>query len=376
MKYDVLVWGAGRIGYAAAYDLSNNGYKILVADVSERSLKKVEEDLGVDTVKVPSDFNWLDEYKDRVEIISSSLPGPIAFQAVSACLKNGFNLVDATSLSGEDPRKLDEIARNKKVFMVAYAGVAPGMVQVLSGAVYRELGGLDSLDIYCGGIPMDPNDKPLKTNITWSPIGYLGMYVRKSRKVVNGEVVYVDPLEDTGEIEFPGEGKYEYFLSDGLRSLLFNFKDVPNMAEYSVRWPGHIEQVKLIRDLGLISKEEMELNGCRVKPIEVVAEVINRKLTDDPRDKVLSMVIGRKDGKKVVYINIQYYDEEKGLTAMQQTTGFNLSRFTMMALNGDLIREVGLNYPEEYGLNEEYFRKYVEHMNRVGIKFERREEVI
>ncbi len=371
MKYDVLVWGAGRIGYAAAYDLVNEGYKVIVADVSREALERVSKDLGVDTVKVGFDYDWLTQYKDKVNIVSSSLPGPVAFKSVYNCLKRGLNMVDATSLTGEDPRKLEPAAEEGGAFLVSYAGVAPGMIQVLSGAVYRELGGLDSLEIYCGGMPQDPEGKPLRTNITWSPIGYLGMYARKSRKVVNGEIVYVDPLEDSGEIEFPGEGVYEYFLSDGLRSLLFNFKDVPYMAEYSLRWKGHLEQVKLIRDLGLLSKEPVQVGDVTVKPIEVLASILNTKLSRDPRDKVLTIVIGRKGGKTIKYINVTYYDESRGLTAMQQTTGFNLSRFTIMALNGYLVREKGINYPEEYGLDEKLFKIYLDNMKKVGITFKK-----
>jgi saccharopine dehydrogenase-like NADP-dependent oxidoreductase len=202
------------------------------------------------------------------------------------------------------------------------------------------------------------------------------MYVRKSRKVVDGKVVYVDPLEDTGTIVFPGEGEYEYFLSDGLRSLLFNFSDVPYMAEYSPRWKGHVEQMRLIRDLGLISKEDVEVRGCVVKPIEVAAEVINRQLTVDPRDKVMTMAIGYMGDRYLRYVNVEYYDEATGLTAMQRTTGFNLSRFTIMALEGDLVRKVGLNYPEEFGLDQGLFEKYKSHMGKVDIEFTREEGTV
>ncbi|RLF98194.1 MAG: hypothetical protein DRN49_06295, partial [Thaumarchaeota archaeon] len=75
----------------------------------------------------------------------------------------------------------------------------------------------------------------------------------------------------------------------------------------------------------------------------------------------------------VTYINATYYDEAKGLTAMQQTTGFTHSRLTMMALEGKLktIREIGAIFPEEIGLNEELFKEYVEQMRKVGITFKR-----
>lgn len=367
MKYDVLVWGAGRIGYAAAYDLSKNGFNILVADINKDALKHVEDTLGVDTVLVKPDFSWLSEFRNEADLISSSLPAPVAYKSVEVSLKNGFNVVDATSLTGQDPRPLGDLVKDN--FGVLYAGVAPGMVHVLSGAIYRELGGLDKLEIICGGMPKDPEGKVLKTNITWSPIGFLGMYNRKSRKVVDGKIVYADPLEDIGTLIFPGEGEYEYFLSDGLRSLLFNFSDVPNMAEYSPRWKGHIEQMRWLRELGLISKDPIKVKDCEVSPIEMVAEIINKKLTDDPRDKVLTLVRGVKENKFLEYRNVTYYDEETGITAMQRTTGFNLSRFTMIALNGDLVRDKGLNYPEEFGLDKTLFKKYINQMKKVNVEF-------
>ncbi|HIE37197.1 TPA: hypothetical protein EYP83_03425, partial [Candidatus Geothermarchaeota archaeon] len=76
MRYDVLIWGAGRIGYATAYDLVNEGYKVIVADVSRESLAKLMRNLDVDTVKVGVDYEWLSQFKNRINIISSSLPGP------------------------------------------------------------------------------------------------------------------------------------------------------------------------------------------------------------------------------------------------------------------------------------------------------------
>ncbi len=370
--------GFGRMGYATAYDLVNSGYKVIVADVSLNALERAKKELGVDTYHIKDDFKWLSEFKGKVRVVASSLPWPIAFNGSKAVVEHGLNLTDVTSLSAQDPRIIDEIAKKNKVYAVLYAGVAPGMVQILSGAIYRELGGLDKLEIYCGGMPQDPTGKPLKTNITWSPIGYLGMYSRKSRKVVNGEIVWIDPLEDSGVIEFPGEGEYEYFLSDGLRSLLITFKDVPYMAEYSLRWKGHLEQIKLLRDLGLISKEPIKIGEIEIAPIEVTAKVIEKKLTADPRDKVLTMVRGTKGDKQVTYINATYYNEEKKLTAMQQTTGLTHSRLTMMALDGKLkeIREIGAIFPEEIGLNEKLFNEYLNEMSKVGITFTRIESTL
>ena len=372
MRFDIAVLGAGRIGYSAAYDLSRQGYKLLALDISSESLEKVGSKLGIDTMKIDMEFKWVDDLRGSVETIVSALPGDISYSYVERLLMEGFNVIDATSIPEDRIEYLGKMCREKNVSAVLYAGVAPGMAQVLSGALYSELDGLDRLEIYVGGLPLEPWDKPLYTNITWNPLGFLRQYNRVSKKVVNGEVVGLDPFEDTGVIKLPGEDEYEYFLSNGLRSLLYTFKDVPDMGEYTLRYKGHLKQMRLLRELGFLDWEEIDIDGATVKPIYFTAKLLDRKLSRDPRDKVLLAVFGWSRGVKAVYYSYIKYDDELGLTGMQKATGFNLSRMAKMFIEGILKWRVTL--PEYIGMDKDVFRKYYSEMEDAGIKIYRVEE--
>ncbi len=374
MGYDVCILGAGRIGYAAAYDFKKLGYKILAVDINENQLKRFEENLDVDTMKIEPGIESLPKLKDMSRLIASSLPIDISREYVEYLIGNGFTVVDVSSVSEDKISYYEKLARESGGKAFLYAGVAPGMAQTLAGALYSELEGLDKLEIYVGGLPLEPEDKPLKTNVTWNPLGFLWQYNITCRKVVDGEVVGMDPFEDTGVISLPGEDEYEYFLSDGLRTLLYTLKDVPYMAEYTLRVKGHLKEVRLLRDLGLIDLEPIDVDGCKVIPLKYTAKILDKRLSKDPRDKTLLAVYGYSGDVKAIYYSYTYYNEELGLTGMQMATGFNLARYGHMLLEG--LFEWDITLPEYVGLDRELFRRYLREVEDAGLKIYRVEERI
>ena len=374
MKYDVCILGAGRIGYAAAYDFKRLGYKVLAVDINEKQLSRINDKLDVDTLKLKPGLESISDLKGKARLIASSLPIDISREYVEYMIGNGFTVVDVSSVSEDKISYYEKLARESGGKAFLYAGVAPGMAQTLSGALYSELDGLDRLEIYVGGLPLEPEGKPLKTNVTWNPLGFLWQYNITCRKVVDGEVVGVDPFDDTGVISLPGEGEYEYFISDGLRTLLYTLRDVPNMAEYTLRYRGHLREMRLIRDLGLLDLEPIEVDGCKVIPLKFTAKVFDNKLSKDPRDKTLLAVYGYSGDTKAVYYSYSYYDEELGLTGMQMATGFNLSRYAHMLLEG--LFEWDIILPEYVGLEKELFKRYLREVEDAGLKIYRVEERI
>jgi len=237
-----------------------------------------------------------------------------------------------------------------------YAGLAPGMAQTLAGALERELGGAEEISIYVGGVPEDPYSLPLLSGITFEATAFLRQYNRPSRKRVRGEVVTLDPFEDVGRIVLPNGEEYEYFLTDGLKSLLYTL-ETPSLAEYTLRIPGHIERMRLLRSLGFLDWEPIEVDGCRVAPLEYTARLLERSVGQGGRDRVVLAVYGSKGDRQTILYSIVEYSEEEGFTAMQRATGYNLARYASMMLEGLLGWEAGL--PEYIGLEEGLFKEYL-----------------
>ncbi|MDE2591111.1 MAG: peptide deformylase, partial [Patescibacteria group bacterium] len=70
----------------------------------------------------------------------------------------------------------------------------------------------------------------------------IGLPMRLS-VIKNGKKESVEPLSGRGFMNFPGVGKLEYFLTDGLGSLPHSFPKVRDMFEYTLRYPGHAEMM-------------------------------------------------------------------------------------------------------------------------------------
>jgi len=80
-------------------------------------------------------------------------------------------------------------------------------------------------------------------------------------------------LSDIEHIEVPGVGTLEAFNTDGLRTLLRTVQ-IPFMKEKTLRYPGHAQIMKVLRDNDFLSYKEMDVNGKKIKPIEMTSKLL------------------------------------------------------------------------------------------------------
>ena len=65
-------------------------------------------------------------------------------------------------------------------------------------------------------------------------------------------------------VVFEKIGTLESWNSDGLRTLIETMKHVPNMIEKTLRYPGCVEYLKVLRESGFFSYDEIEVNGQKL----------------------------------------------------------------------------------------------------------------
>ena len=94
----------------------------------------------------------------------------------------------------------------------------------------------------------------------------------------NSQLITKEALSDTELIEFEGVGTLESWNSDGLRSLIYTMPHIPNMIEKTLRYPGCVEYLKVLRASGFFSYDEIEVNGKKVRPIDVTAKLTLPKM--------------------------------------------------------------------------------------------------
>ena len=350
---NVLVLGCGLVGRPMAIDLAKERlFKVTVADVSTKNLDKISDDLPVrKIVKDLADPEQIKNLLKDCDLVLSAVPGFMGFNTLKEIIKAGKNVVDIAFFP-EDPFELDKLAKQNNVTSVVDCGVAPGMSNLLTGYVDSVLDKLETILIYVGGLPVI-REYPFEYKAGFSPIDVIEEYTRPARYVENGKIVIRPALSDSEYINFPEVGTLEAFNSDGLRTLAVTMK-APNMKEKTLRYPGHIEKMQMLREAGFFSKEEVDINGAKIKPIDLTTKLLFPMWELKPRDKeftVMRVIIeGVKDKKKLRYTYnlLDRHNEKTNVHSMARTTGYTATMVLRMLTKG-LFDRKGICPPEYIG---------------------------
>lgn len=352
-KTKIIVLGAGLVGGPMAVDLAKDPrFEVSAVDINPKALEPLEKGTGVHTLcknlSNPEDIKAL---VSGFDMVVNAVPGHMGFETLKAIIEAGKNVVDIAFFA-EDPFLLDDLARENNVTAITDCGVAPGMSNVLIGYADQILDSTEEVLIYVGGLP-EKRVWPWEYKAVFSPLDVIEEYIRPARYVENGKEVIRPALSDAEFMNFPGIGTLEAFNSDGLRSIAKTI-EAPNMKEKTLRYPGHIEKIVVLRETGFFSKEEIQINGTTIRPLDFTAKLLFPKwhMDQDDRDiTVLQVIIrGTKDGEKVSYTYDMFdrFDEATATHSMARTTGYTAT-VAVRLLEEGLFNEKGIRPPEYIG---------------------------
>jgi saccharopine dehydrogenase-like NADP-dependent oxidoreductase len=285
------------------------------------------------------------------DLVLSAVPGFMGYQTLKAVIDAGCDVVDIAFFP-EDPFGLDALATERGVTAIVDCGVAPGMSNLLVGHVAGQLDRIESVRIYVGGLP-EVRRWPFEYRAVFSPIDVIEEYTRPARYIENGRLVVREALSDPELLEFEGIGTLEAFNSDGLRSLAETI-DAPNMKEKTLRYPGHIEKMAVFRATGLFDKQEIEIGGTKIRPLDFTARLLFPKWKLEPGEADLTVmqiiVEGESGGRPVrhVYDLLDRYDPVTDTHSMARTTGYTATTAVRMLAAG-LYDRKGISPPEFVG---------------------------
>jgi len=360
MKTKITVLGAGMVGRAIAIDLAKK-HSVVSADISEESLKKLEKVGNIETIlsDLSSKSNIMDLIKDS-DLVVSAVPGFMGFETLKTIIESGKDVVDIAFFP-EDTLQLDELAKKHNVTAIMDCGVAPGMSNVILGYHNTKMKVKD-FEFYVGGLPQI-RTLPFQYKAPFSPIDVIEEYTRPARFVENGKEIIKPALSDTELIEFEDVGTLEAFNTDGLRSLIKTM-DIPNMKEKTLRYPGYIDQIKLLRDYGFFQTDEVEIEGKKIRPIDLTSKLLisKWKLEDDEPEltvmKIIVYGIEKNTRVKYTYELFDKFDVSTKTSSMARTTGYSCTSAVELILNGDYT-EKGLFPPEFLGAKNDCLKKMV-----------------
>lgn len=366
MKKKIILLGAGIVGKAMAMDLSKK-YEVTAIDISEKALSPLKAH-DINTLK--ADLSRGETIQDLVaghDLVVGAVPGFMGYHTVKNVIQAGKDIVDI-SFFPQDPFELDDIARERGVTAVVDCGVAPGMSNIILGYHNHHMK-VENYLCLVGGLPFK-REWPWEYKAVFSPIDVIEEYIRPARYVLNKQLVVKEALSDPELVEFDEVGTLEAWNSDGLRSLVTTM-EIPNMIEKTLRYPGTIEYIRVLRESGFFSDKEINLGGKQVRPLELTARLLFNKWKMEEGDEDYTVMRVEIDGKennkpaKYVYQLYDQYDRGSKTLSMARTTGYTCTAAVDLMMEKGFKR-VGICPPEHLGEEESNFRfilKYLEKRN-------------
>lgn len=356
----VVVLGAGLMGKEVARDLvaSPTVERVILADLNIESTQAFVTTLNTTKVDVVQ-LNAESEEDLRAVMVMGDVAVNALFYAFNervarAAIDVGVHAVDLGGHIGgitEAIFELNEEAVEKGVTIIPDLGVAPGMINILTGFGASKLDTLESIKLFVGGIPTEPKP-PLHYTRVFSLDGVFDHYTEPSKIINKGKLTEVPSLTGIEPIYFDEFGVLESFYTSGGISTLYKTYPNVNTLEYkTIRYKGHAEKFKLLADLGFLSKENfVEVGGEQVSVREVTREALKKKLDLGKKvDAVLlrAIISGEKSQEQVTYEYemVIKKDTEAGVTAMARATANTISVVAQMVGSG-VITERGVSAPE------------------------------
>lgn len=380
MKKRAVVLGCGLVGATMAKELSRDtDFAVTVADVSDESLRKVHDHPAVTPLRADlGNVEALTKLVQGFDVVLGALPSRIGFQSLQTVVSSGKPYCDI-SFMPEDATQADALAKKHGATAVVDCGVSPGLSNLMVGVAAAELERVERAVIYVGGLPK-ARHWPFQYKAPFAPSDVIEEYTRPARMVESGRVVTKPALSEPELIEFPRIGSLEAFNTDGLRSLL---KTVPadDMREKTLRYPGHCELMRAMRETGLFRTDAIDVKGTPVRPLDVTSRLLFPLWTYAPGEEeftVLRVVAeGPRGGRRTRFRFDLYdeYDRASGTSSMARTTGFPCVIVAKMLARGQIVAP-GVHPPEMLARKEGMFAQIVEELSHRGVKIHQSVEAV
>lgn len=374
--HNIVVLGAGMVGSAMAVDLSKK-HKVTVTDRNPQVLQRIEQLHPQLTTQI-LDVTVKDDLEAVIgpaDLVVSAVPGFLGYETLRTIIKARKNVVDIAFFP-ENSLDLDQLAKDHGVTAIVDCGVAPGMDNIILGH-YDKLMTITDFECLVGGLPK-VKKWPFAYKAPFSPVDVIEEYTRPARYVENGNMIVREALTDCDYVEFEGVGTLESFNSDGLRSLIFTMDHIPNMKEKTLRYPGHVEYVRVLKESGFFSEDPVEVNGQSISPLDFTSKILfdEWKLAEDePEITVMRVSLKGTDQQghpaEVIYDLHDQYDSETGVSSMSRTTGYTATAAANWLLDGHFDQR-GVFPPELIGGHPGCFDYFINHLSQRGVNYIKR----
>lgn len=361
---NIVVLGCGMVGSAIAKDLVQQ-HNVLAIDSNAKALQLLGANQTIQTQLFDvNDSLALQATLKSCDLAINAVPGFLGFATLKTIIDSGKNVVDI-AFYPEDALSLNQSAKDQGVTAIVDMGVAPGMSNLILGHHNAQMT-VQDFKCYVGGLPK-VRSWPFAYKAPFSPVDVIEEYTRPARLMEHGMIVEKPALSDRELMEFKQIGTLEAFNTDGLRSLLSTMQHIPNMAEKTLRYPGHVELILALQHSGFFQQQTIEVKGQTIRPIDVTADLLKRQWRLNPGEKEFTLmriiILGLQNNvsKQITYELFDEYDETTQTSSMARTTGYACAAAANLILSGQYTQS-GISPPEYIGKNDACFQFIMDYL--------------
>jgi lysine 6-dehydrogenase len=313
------------------------------------------------------------------DVVVSALPQRLSAPAIGAAVAARKPVVDLTRpLEAEIP-ELEKRVAEAGVLVVTGCGVDPGLTEIMARFLAERLDKVEELHIRCGGIPEQPQP-PLGYKIVFGgqelPLREKDAYVAE-----NGKLKAVPRYSGTERFTVAGVGEVEAY-HEGFMPWLLELpalKGLRSGTQKTVRWPGFAARATVLRELGLLGREPITVDGAAVVPKRFLDALLAPQVQPSEKDRDIVVfrveALGVQEGRpgRLLAESVIRGDRKSGLTAMARITAFTAAIVARMIARGE-IRAKGLISPESI-VTGPLFDRLMGELAAAGIRFDLTTEV-
>src|SRR4030095_16332477 len=206
----ILVLGAGRMGYGAAFDLIHNSPGVEAVTIADFHSDKAEEAASkVGTSRISAVKIDAGNYAEVVELFRGhdSVISCVNYwynESLSkAAIETGTNFCDlgGNNYVVDEQLAMDAEARAAGINIIPDCGLAPGMVSILAMHGAKRFDEISEIHIRVGGLPQQPRP-PLDYQLVFSVEGLINEYIEVARVIRDGKIKEVPSMTELESLEF------------------------------------------------------------------------------------------------------------------------------------------------------------------------------
>lgn len=345
----VLIIGAGGVSRVVTKKCAMNSdvfSKIVLASRTkskcDQIAQEIKESLHVNIETAAIDADDVDALVRLIEKVKPALVLNIALPyqdltIMDACIKTGVDYLDTANYEHPDLAKFeykeqwarDEAFKKAGIMGLLGSGFDPGVTNVFCAYAQQYLfDSIESIDI----LDCNAGDHGYAFATNFNPEINLREVSSKGRYWENGEWIETEPVSVKMVWDYPEVGPKDSYLlyHEELESLVQNIKGLKRIRFFMTFGQSYLTHMKCLENVGMLRIDEVEVNGVKVVPMQLLKELLPDPASLGPRTvgktNIGCVFEGMKDGKarKIYIYNVcdhQVCYRETGAQAVSYTTG-------------------------------------------------------